>query len=292
MQKNHQAILEEMETENGWIKLHRKITEWEWYDDGNTFRTFIHLLLTVNFTNSMYKGRMIKRGQRLTSIRKLASELNIDEKTVQRCLHNLESTKEIKTEPTKSGTLIMVRKYDDYQDVVIDNVGIIPTPTPTPTPTHIPTPTPTQNKNNKNNKNEKNSIELSDDSSLSGCDATPTEQKHQECESINYEGLVNYFNSKTNGIFGMLRLPISDKRKQSIKARIREHGKEAFAKMIQMAIDSNFLKGQNPRGWTATFDWLIKPTNFEKVLSGNFTNHSSDGSQSGRDMIGSEFTND
>ena len=32
---------------SGWIKLHRKITEWEWYSDANTFRVFMHLLLTA-----------------------------------------------------------------------------------------------------------------------------------------------------------------------------------------------------------------------------------------------------
>ena len=30
---------------SGWIKIHRKITEWEWYDDVNTFRLFMHLIL-------------------------------------------------------------------------------------------------------------------------------------------------------------------------------------------------------------------------------------------------------
>ena len=284
-----------MEKENGWIKLHRKITEWEWYDDGNTFRTFIHLLLTANHADMMYKGKNVKRGQSSTSIRKLASELNIDEKTVQRCLRNLEATKEIKTEPTKSGTLITIRKYDDYQDIDLKDVGTIPTPIPTPTPTQpptpIPTPTPTQNKNDKNINNI-NIIELSNESSLSGCDATPTQQEPQEIESVNYDALVKYFNTETSGVFGLLRTPLSDKRKQSIKARIREHGKEAFAQVIKNATASDFLKGQNPRGWIATFDWLIKPTNFEKVLSGNFTNRSGENNQSGRDMIGSEFTND
>ena len=27
--------------QQGWIKIHRQLTEWEWYDDLNTFRLFI-----------------------------------------------------------------------------------------------------------------------------------------------------------------------------------------------------------------------------------------------------------
>ena len=34
----------------GFINLHRKILDWEWYDDINVFRVFTHLLLTVNWT--------------------------------------------------------------------------------------------------------------------------------------------------------------------------------------------------------------------------------------------------
>ena len=33
---------------NGYIKLHRSIMDWRWYDDPNTFRMFVHLLLKAN----------------------------------------------------------------------------------------------------------------------------------------------------------------------------------------------------------------------------------------------------
>ena len=93
-----------------------------------------------------------------------------------------------------------------------------------------------------------------------------------ENENINYQKLIEWFNDKTKGIFGEVKYPISKIRKSHIKARIREHGKQSFAEMVQIAVNSDFLKGQNQRGFKATFDWLIKPTNFEKVLSGNYVN--------------------
>ncbi len=96
------------------------------------------------------------------------------------------------------------------------------------------------------------------------------EQSHSE--KIDYAALVNYFNNETKGIFGTIRMPLSEKRKGMINARIKEHGKKTFIQMIKKAVLSNFLKGENSRNFIATFDWLIRPTNFEKVISGNYDN--------------------
>jgi hypothetical protein len=39
---------------------------------------------------------------------------------------------------------------------------------------------------------------------------------------------------------------------------------------------SNFLTGRL-KDWTASFDWIIKPTNFTKILEGNYVNKQTDG---------------
>lgn len=94
-------------------------------------------------------------------------------------------------------------------------------------------------------------------------------------EHIDYSELVKFFNEETKGVFGTVRTPLSDSRKGMINARIKSYGKKTFADMIHRAYQSDFLKGQNKKGWTASFDWLIKPTNFEKVISGNYDNKNS-----------------
>lgn len=66
---------------------------------------------------------------------------------------------------------------------------------------------------------------------------------------------------------------LSDNRKKVVGARIREHGKEALATVVRKAAASDFLNGKNGRDFIATFDWLMKPTNFPKVLEGNYDNH-------------------
>ena len=136
---------------------------------------------------------------------------------------------------------------------------------------------PTSNPNNKKEEEYNNNYSLrSSNELLSG-----TSQSHEE--KIDYRNLVSFFNDTTKGVFGNIRYPLSDKRKGMINARIKEHGKRAFVEMIQKAYESDFLKGQNSRNFTATLDWLIKPTNFEKVISGNYDNKNSRNFVSGTD---------
>ena len=60
--------------EGSWIKIYRSLLDWEWYDDINTCRLFIHLLLTANYEDKKWHGMVIKRGQRFCSSVTLAWE--------------------------------------------------------------------------------------------------------------------------------------------------------------------------------------------------------------------------
>lgn len=97
-------------------------------------------------------------------------------------------------------------------------------------------------------------------------------EKQASRTQIDYKKLIEFFNSETKGVFGEVRYPLSSKRQDSIRARIREHGKEAFVEMVRKAATSEFLKGNNNRGFQATFDWLIRPSNFQKTIEGNYDN--------------------
>lgn len=105
----------------GWIKLHRKILEWEWYNDNNTKIVFLHLLLTANHKEKNWQGITIKRGQKLTSIQHLAEETNLTIQQIRTVLNKLKSTNEITINTTNKNTLITIEKYNDYQDKEEEN---------------------------------------------------------------------------------------------------------------------------------------------------------------------------
>lgn len=59
-------------------------------------------------------------------------------------------------------------------------------------------------------------------------------------------------------------------RATALKSRIDEYGEDKIIEAIKRIDKSSFLKGKNERGWTINFDWFIKPSNFVKVLEGNY----------------------
>ena len=106
--------------DGGYIKLHRKLTKWEWYHNANTFRVFIHLLLTANYEPRRFEGRTRERGQRVTSISKLSKELKVSVQSIRTALNHLKSTGELTIETTPKYTIITINNYISYQQLTND----------------------------------------------------------------------------------------------------------------------------------------------------------------------------
>lgn len=101
---------------NGWIKIHKKILDWEWYEDSNAFRVFFHLLLSASWEDRRWKGIQVKRGQAVIGRTSLAKRLRLSEQQVRTSLERLKSTGEITIKTTNRFTLITVANYDIYQE--------------------------------------------------------------------------------------------------------------------------------------------------------------------------------
>ena len=88
-------------------------------------------------------------------------------------------------------------------------------------------------------------------------------------EAIDYNALMDTFNKMLDG-----KLPkvssMTDKRKKSIKARVAEYDKQATMDVFNNILQSPFLLGRNDRNWRCDFDWIFRPTNFTKILEGNY----------------------
>lgn len=99
----------------GFIKIYRSIESWDWWEDLNTFRLFMVLLINANWKTKKWRGKKIKRGQLWTSIESLSEKSGLTPMQVRTSLEKLMKTNEITNKSTNEGRLITVVNYDFYQ---------------------------------------------------------------------------------------------------------------------------------------------------------------------------------
>ena len=100
---------------NGWIKIHRKITEWEWFNDSKTVHLFLYLLAKANFEPKKWRGVQVERGQLIFGRRQASKDTNISERGIRTCIERLKSTHEIAIKTTNKYSIITICKFEDYQ---------------------------------------------------------------------------------------------------------------------------------------------------------------------------------
>ena len=154
----------------GFILLYRQITEWEWYQNPNTFRVFLHCLLMANFTDGRFEGKEIKRGQFVTSLPSLADQTKLSIRQVRVALDHLIMTGELTNKSYTKFRVITVVNYDKYQsnDRQIDSQVTVK-----------------RQQYNNNNNNKKGKSNEDDDSNilyLSSAEAAEYIRKDQEIE--------------------------------------------------------------------------------------------------------------
>ena len=96
----------------GYVKIERKILDWEWYKDTNTKSLFLHMILTAEWSNEPPKSA---RGTLVSSIRSLSEETGLTVAQVRTALSHLETTGEVSYERKGNATEYTVNKYNLYQ---------------------------------------------------------------------------------------------------------------------------------------------------------------------------------
>jgi hypothetical protein len=183
----------------GWIKLYRKFSEWEWFNISEMVHLFIYLLLNANHEEGTWRGIIIKRGQILTGLNTLNEKTGISIRSLRTCLDRLQKTKEIDRQTTNKYSLITICNYESYQ-----GNGITTDKQPDKQPTSNRQATdkqPTTNKNNKEEKelkNEKNNKRFSppsvDEVILYFIENGYTEESGRK--AFNYYSVMNWKDSK------------------------------------------------------------------------------------------------
>lgn len=171
---------------SGWIKLHRSITEWEWYEDEVTFRVFLHLLLTCNHKPKKWQGVTVDAGQKITSPDAIANEIGTTRQRVRTALHKLERSGDIVQKSTNRYTLVSIAKWAFYQSCEDELTNNQPSTNQQST-NNQPTANQqlTTNKNDKNVKNEKNERNITRHKAVIDFDNWPRSLTDDELQAIN-----------------------------------------------------------------------------------------------------------
>jgi uncharacterized phage protein (TIGR02220 family) len=141
---------------SGWIKLHRKLLDWEWYSKPVVKSVFIHSLLRANHKDGKWRGKDVKRGSYISSVDKLIDDLGHTRQEIRTALKHLKSTNELTTKSSAQHTVFTVVNYENYQDTTNELTNEQPTANQQST----------TNKNDKNDKNEKKEDIVDTDSGL------------------------------------------------------------------------------------------------------------------------------
>ena len=140
-----------------------------------------------------------------------------------------------------------------------------------------------QNRIRKQRQREREKLML-EDSHVTSRDSHATEEdkekereeekkEREDKEKGGYQRIADLYNEICIS-FPRIR-SLSESRKKALKARLRMFSVEDFKTMFEKAEASDFMKGSNDRNWSATFDWMIKDSNMEKILEGNYDNRQS-----------------
>lgn len=100
---------------NGWISLHRKTIQTDWYTNIPAKVLAVHLLLRVNETPETWHGVTIERGSFVTSRAHLSEETGLTERQVRTGISKLVASGFCTVTATKQSSIITVCKFDEYQ---------------------------------------------------------------------------------------------------------------------------------------------------------------------------------
>lgn len=100
----------------GFIKVHRQITEWRFWDRPLYTQVWMHLLLKASWKDKSWKyGHEIGPGEMIISLREFAEECGIARSTLARILKDLENEGQIDRKVGHGKTIIKVLNYAKYQ---------------------------------------------------------------------------------------------------------------------------------------------------------------------------------
>jgi hypothetical protein len=241
---------------SGYVRLYRSLI-----DEHPAFRNdaeamaFAWLVAKAAWqpTKVRYKERIIflDRGQAAISVRDFARAMDRDKAWIERLLKRLKAETMVTTRCETGVNIVTICNYEIYQRNGLGRETLGETPHETGA---------------RQGQDTEQVIEESKEDNNSASQSV-ARQPVQEA--------VSFWNDNA-GSAGWKRISaLNDARRAHVRNRLREHGLKGWKAAIARARASPYLAGSDPPSWF-TFDWLCKPTNFLKVIEGNYDRRNSD----------------
>ena len=242
----------------GIIKLHRQITEWEWYTDIPVRILFEHCLFKANYKEKKWKGVTVEIGSFITSYENLAFETGLTVQQVRTALDKLKSTGEITYKSTSRYSIITVNSWNKYQT---DN---------------------TQDNKQTTNNQQTNNKQITTTSYKDSYKKNIRKEEREERENINKDSYLftqvkkvdpfinpikTFFQEQYTKIMGKSpRLSLIECNRLIELASENEDIEDIIPIAIKRLKSIDFKDIQ----FTPSASWLLKGNNFERVINGEF----------------------
>ena len=98
--------------------------------------------------------------------------------------------------------------------------------------------------------------------------------REEEVAKNDFDEIISFFNEQMKDKSIPQVAIVTSERKQAFERLMAQTGvsTESVKQAIKNAAASDFLNGKGQKGWVASFDWMMVPQNFQKVLENNYRN--------------------
>jgi len=235
---------------SGWIKLHRQLMEWEWYQDSNMVHLYLHMLMKANREPRKWKGVMVEAGQFIAGRETLSFDTGISVQTIRTCIARLQESGLLTSKPTNKYTLFTLVKWGS----VVNGDDITNQQTNQQSTNNQPTTNQqlTTNKNIEKDKKDKNK-------------KNTTPQTPQGAGGMPYTEILELYHEHCPSLPPVRNL--NEQRKKLISQRLKQGYTIAdFAQVFKNTEADDFMTGKNDRKWKANIDYILRDGKEDKFL--------------------------
>ena len=256
----------------GWIKLHRALMEHWSSSEPEALAVWVRMLCEANYEDkkSNVYGQLVdvKRGQLIFGLDAFSLRSGVSVKKLRRIIDMLIKDGMLGRQVFNRFSIITITCYDKYQDVGKQEAG----------EGQAEGKQRAAPKEGNNSRSEEHSLSAEADECSAdgkGEESTPLTKQpencpHQEIIALWHELMPELTSVKT----------WNEKRAKMLKARW--NGKDMdgnkfnnlkfWRKYFEYIRESDWLMGKTGSGWSATLEWVITESNFNKIIEGTYHN--------------------